>query len=92
MAVMSSQERNRVFAHVNRSTSREMGSLVGVTKSDIANAVAAMDDWIEANQSVINSAFPIVTRTNLTLQQKTLLFCYVAMRRAGMLRIDEDNT
>jgi hypothetical protein len=33
---------------------------------------------------------PVEFRTNASATQKTLLFCYVAMRRAGLLRADED--
>ena len=65
-------------------------SFSGLTKPDVAAAVAATDDWIEANQSSYNTALPLPFRTTAGLPLKTFLFCYVAMRRAGKLRAEED--
>lgn len=62
----------------------------GITKTDLAAAVAATDDWIEANQASFNTALPQPFRSTAGLPLKTLLFCYVAMRRAGKLRAQED--
>lgn len=60
------------------------------TKADLAAAVNATDNWIDGNQSAYNAALPLPFRTAASLQQKTLLFCYVAMRRAGILHAVED--
>lgn len=62
----------------------------GITKTDLAAAVAATDDWIEANQTSFNTALPQPFRGTASLTLKTMLFCYVAMRRAGKLRAQED--
>lgn len=59
-------------------------------KSDLRAALDATDDWIEANKGSYNGALPPAFRNNASLGQKTLLFCYVAMRRAGLLRVRED--
>jgi hypothetical protein len=69
---------------------RDNAGTCAFTKTDLAAAVNATDDWIEANQGAFNTALPVNFRTNATLTQKTLLFCYVAMRRAGILRARED--
>jgi len=66
------------------------GTFAGITKPDLKAAVDATDDWIEANQTSFNTALPQPFRSNATLAQKTFLFCYVAMRRAGLLRAEED--
>lgn len=63
-----------------------------LTKPDLAAAVAAVDDWIEVNATSFNQALPQPFRTAANLQMKTLLFCYVAMRRANRLRADEDGS
>lgn len=60
------------------------------SKGDLRAAVDATDTWIDSNQASFNSALPAAFRTNASLAQKTLLFCYVAMRRAGILRAEED--
>jgi len=61
-----------------------------VTKPELRAAVDATDDWIEANQAGFNAALPQPFRGAATVPQKTFLFCYVAMRRAGRLRAQED--
>ncbi|MGW7087538.1 hypothetical protein ACWGH2_29135 [Streptomyces sp. NPDC054871] len=65
-------------------------SFAGITKPDLAAAVAATDDWIDANQASFNSALPQPFRSAASLPVKTLLFCFVAMRRANRLRAEED--
>lgn len=66
------------------------GSLTGITKPDLKAAVDATDDWLEANSTSFNSALPQPFRGAASLPQKTFLLCYVAMRRAGLLRAEED--
>ena len=79
--------RFRTFAQLMRGWP---GSLTGVTKAQLRDAVNATDDWIDANQTSFNNALPVPFRTSASLAQKTFLFCYVAMRRAGLLRAEED--
>ena len=87
MAVLSAEDRRRVWAHIMRSW--DSGS-IPVTKTDLRAAVDATDQWIEDNQAAYNSALPQPFRGAATTPQKTLLFCYVAMRRKGLLRTEED--
>lgn len=79
--------RFRTFAQLMRNWP---GTLAGVTKTQLRDAVNATDDWIDANQTSFNNALPVPFRTSANLTQKTFLFCYVAMRRAGLLRAEED--
>lgn len=69
---------------------REGLDFSGLTKPDLAAAVGATDDWIEANQTSFNTALPQPFRGTASLTLKTLLFCFVAMRRAGRYRAQED--
>lgn len=87
MAVLSAEERRRVWAHLMRVW--DSGS-VPVTKTDLRAAVDATDQWIEDNQAAYNAALPQPFRGAATTTQKTLVFCYVAMRRKGLLRTEED--
>lgn len=87
MAVLDTTNRARIAFQWMRN---QGGALAGVTKTDIRAAVDATDDWIDSNQGSFNTALPTAARNNLTLVQKTLLFCFVAMRRAGRLHADED--
>jgi hypothetical protein len=69
---------------------RDQLEALGVTKADVRAAVDATDAWIDGNQAAFNTALPLAFRNAASLTQKTLLFCYVAMRRAGKLRAVED--
>lgn len=90
MAVLDGVARARVLAQAMRSLPEALRPWPAVTKTDLAAAIAATDDWIEANQASFNTALPQPARGALTTAQKTFLFCYVAMRRAGLLRAEED--
>jgi hypothetical protein len=79
--------RLRTFAQVMRNWP---GVFAGITKPDLKAAVDATDDWVEANSASFNTALPQPFRSNATTPQKTFLLCYVAMRRAGLLRAEED--
>lgn len=62
----------------------------GLTKPDILAALDATDTWINDNQGSFNTALPDPFKSTASLTLKTLLFCYVAMRRAGILKAEED--
>lgn len=82
--------RTRVWAHVMRAFPSSLLPFPNVTKQQLKEAVDATDDWIDANSASYNAALPTAFRNAATLPQKTWLFCLVAMRRAGILRVDED--
>lgn len=86
MAVMSAEERRRCWAQFMRANTETLS----ITKVDLRAAVDATDDWIEANSAAFNLAIPQPARGALSATQKTLLFVYVAMRRRGLLRAEED--
>jgi len=81
MAVLDAPNRFQVFAHVLRNL-----AWAGLIKADVSAAVNATDDWIEANQTAFNAALPLPFRTTATTVQKTIVFAYVALRRAGLLK------
>ena len=87
MAVLPDLDRDRVVRFFMRRSTTSLGA---VTKADLRAAVDATDAWIDTNAASFNSALPVAFRTGATLVQKTALFCYVAMRRAGILQVDED--
>lgn len=86
MAVMSAQDRARAAAQ----WARDNTEALGVTKAELRAALDATDAWIDANATAFNSALPQPARGAMTSTQKTLLFVYVAMRRQGILRAEED--
>lgn len=54
-----------------------------LTKPQLDAAIAATDDWIEANAASFNTALPLAARTQLTAAQKAELFSLVALKRYG---------
>jgi hypothetical protein len=86
MAALSDTERARIAAQ----WMRDQIESCGFDKPALRAAVDATDLWIDTNAAVFNAALPLAFRTNASAAQKTLLFCYVAMRRAGKLRAQED--
>ncbi len=86
MAVLDAQARARTVAQ----WMRENTTATAFSKPDLVAALAATDDWIEANATAFNQALPVAFRTNATLIQKNMLFAYVLWRRIGRLRADED--
>lgn len=87
MAILDPTNRARVAAQWMRDNKAVLGSL---SKAELRAAADACDQWIDDNQASFNSALPQPARAELTLTQKTHLFCYVALRRAGRLRAEED--
>lgn len=59
-------------------------------KSDIQAAVEAADDWADAAATSYNNALPVAFRTAASPQLKAALLAYICMRRAGLLRAEED--
>jgi hypothetical protein len=62
------------------------GAGVDAVGTQAARAAAdATDTWITDNQTSFNTALPEPFKSTATSAQKTLLFCYVAMKRAGLI-------
>lgn len=86
MAVLPTLDRDRIW----RWFMRRNLEACGFTKTELRAAVDATDAWIDTNTASYNTALPAAFRTGATLAQKTALFCFVAERRAGTLRVEED--
>jgi len=89
MAALDATNRRRTWAQAMRDWPTNIG-WPNVTAPELRAAVDAADDWIEANQASFNAALPQPFRGAATTAQKTFLFCYVAMRRGGRLKAQED--
>ena len=89
MAALSEADRLRVW----RAFMRLNTESCGFTKTALKAAVDAADQWCDDNATSFNTALPSGAgsfRATASLQQKTLLLCYVAMRRAGLLQSEGD--
>lgn len=86
MAALPDQDRERIW----RWFMRRNTDPCSYTKTDLRAAINAVDAWIDANTTSFNTALPQPFRGAASADQKTLLLCWVAMRRAGLLRVEED--
>lgn len=57
----------------------------GVNKTQLAEVVAAVDQWVEDNTTSYNNAIPQPQRGNMSATHKTLVLCYVVMKRQGLI-------
>lgn len=69
---------------------RENKTSVAFSKPQLVAAVAATDDWIEAQSVAFNAALPAGFRNAATPDQKMEIFAYILWRRINRLRADED--
>jgi len=80
MAILSTGDRQRIWRGLMRYWSN-IWEATPYNKAALLAAIGAMDDWIEANQAAINAALPNPFRSAAAPEQKTLLFCAVALMR-----------
>lgn len=83
------QDRSRTSTAFQRYCST-FGLGLDLTKTQLRAAVDAVDDWCDTNATSFNQTIPAAARSALTPAEKALLLAYVAMRRAGALKVDED--
>ncbi len=77
MAALSAGER----LAAQREAMVEGGWTAPITKADLAAAVNAIDDWVDANAAAFNTAIPQPARAQLTAKQKARLLMHVVRRR-----------
>lgn len=82
MALTSAQLRD-AWNHMRLQSDASIGS--SFTKGDLDAAAAAVDTWITNNQASFVAALPEPFKTASSAAQKTLLFCYIALKRAGVI-------
>lgn len=82
--MLGETDRMRVWRGLMRWWSNLWETLGALSKQDLRDAVNATDTWIDDNQVAYNAALPVAARTALTLAQKTLLFCAVALARVDV--------
>ena len=83
MATLPTEDRERIWRGLMRYWSR-VRDPVALTKNELLAAVVATDEWIDDNQASFNGAMPAAAQSGLTLAQKTLLFCVVALARVSI--------
>ena len=84
MAALSDADRAIAARNWIQKAFVEANATATFTFADIKAAIDATDTWIDSNQGSYNAALPAPFSTG-TVAQKTLLFTYVSLRRAGLL-------
>lgn len=85
MAVLGAIARAKVARVLLRRAARRLFGVLDFTKPELASAVAAVDEWAEANAAAFNSALPFAFRTKASAAQKGVLLALVCLERAGIL-------
>ncbi len=85
MAVLPEADRQVAARAWVRKAFVELDVVADLAHDSVKAAVDNTDDWIDGNQASFNAALPEPFKSTATLQQKTLLFMYVAMKRAGLI-------
>jgi len=84
MAILTLADKVALMAELMRNQSKEKES-IGVTKADLKAAIDAVDQWIEDNKTLYNTAIPQPARDELSTKQKALLLQFVSAKRFGVL-------
>ena len=82
MANLTQEVKDKIHAGLMNYWSR-LWEQTDISQQDLSGAVDATDTWIENNQASYNSALPAAVQSGLTVQQKTLLFCAIALARVS---------
>ncbi len=81
MAVLTNNDRKKIWAEYMGEVSSNKGTFGTMLKADIRDAINAIDQWIDDNQTSFNNSLPEPAKTQLTAKQKVKLFMEVAKRR-----------
>lgn len=85
MAVLNDASRQDAARRLIRNMFVEANATANMDYATIKAAVDAADDWREANAAAFNTALPAAFRNTASVQQKSLLLCYVVMKNAGLI-------
>ena len=85
MVVLTRQEKKNIASPWVRKVFQEAAKAADLTLSDLEPAIQDTEDWIGDNQASFVAALPEPFKGNTNAAEKTLLFVYVAMKRAGLL-------
>ncbi len=83
MATLSTANRQRIWRGLMRRWSN-IREETGLTKAELQAGINATDDWINDNATAYNNALPAAAKTQLTTDQKVLIFSVVALTRADV--------
>lgn len=80
MAQLLEADRVAAGRELMRTLSLERES-IALTKPQLSAALAAADQWADANTAAFNASLPVAARTNFTAAQKARLLSLVILQR-----------
>lgn len=85
MAILTTEEQRQIAQKYVRRAYKEIADVADLATDDIIAAIQPTETWIADNQVSFNAVLSTTFKDTATTAQKTLLFCYVAMKRAGLI-------
>jgi len=85
MAALDANGQLAAIRHFVRSNYAELAQTATLNSVQVAEVVADIDAWIEANPAAFNTSIRQPQRATLTLPEKGLLLAAVALAKAGLL-------
>ena len=85
MAVLTEQEKRDIASKWVHDIYRAGGKTATMHRGDLISAVQDTEDWIASNQASYVAALGTPFSSEASGAEKTLLFCYTAMKRAGLI-------
>ena len=85
MTVLSDVDRNTALREFVHKAYAELAQRANFDVALLRQAINETDAWIDSNATSYNNALNATFRTSASAQEKTLMFCYVALKRAGVI-------
>ncbi len=85
MVVFTRQEKKNIASPWVQRVFLKARKAADLSLSGLEPAIQATEDWIDTNQASFVAALPEPFKSKTNGTEKTLLFVYVAMKRAGLI-------
>jgi hypothetical protein len=81
MAVLTTEQRREIWAKVQQDLSASHEPIGAISKSDLRDALDAVDVWVSTSAASFNSALPEPAKSVLTPLQKSRALLYIVRKR-----------
>ncbi len=85
MAELTAEQKRTIANRFVKQFYKVLGNTATLDTDDIIAAIQPTEDFIIDDRASYNAVLPEPFKSTAALQEKTLLFCYVAMKQAGLI-------
>ncbi len=85
MAVLITEQKRIIAQRFVKRAYKDLLKTADLDVIEITAAIQPTEDWINANKASYNADLPTTFKDTATADEKTLLFCYVAMKQVGLI-------